>query len=71
MNIAFLNVLLMLTMCAVQVKAETTIEPFQEERDMPIINKILKDYAQFLKYETIGYEEGITEKYIKKSIIII
>jgi ribosomal protein S18 acetylase RimI-like enzyme len=41
------------------------IVPFQEERDFPAIQKILNDYPGELRYESLGYAAGTTEKYIK------
>ena len=46
---------------------EVTIEPFQEDRDMSAIDKILDKYRSELTYESRGCEEGTTKKYLVSS----
>lgn len=66
MNINSLMLLLSISFCA-QIQSEVVIEPFQEERDMPMIECILNEYAAVLTYESIGYQEGTTKGYFGNS----
>jgi ribosomal protein S18 acetylase RimI-like enzyme len=66
MNIRFLAILLFTISCFAQVHAAAIfIEPLQEERDMPMVEHILNEYAAVLAYETAGYNEGTTIGYLK------
>ena len=64
MNIKSLTVFLLTISFCTQVQSEVVIESFQEDRDMPAIEKILDEYRSVLTYEARGYEEGMTKKYI-------
>ena len=42
-----------------------TLEPYDAQRDWPSIEKIIKDNASHLAYESLGCPEGTTKKYIE------
>lgn len=63
MNIKSLAILITINFCA-QIQAGAVIEPFQEMRDMSVVEHILNEYYGVLAYEAIGYKEGTTKGYL-------
>ena len=63
MNIKSLT-LFLLVCYSVQIRSEVVIELFQENRDMPAIQKILDTYRSVLAYEASGCKEGTTKGYL-------